>query len=206
MEKLFKWCPYPQKVIDIGANRGEFSLFIKKTHPHCLIHQIEANPLLEPLLKETTIPYTIATLSDKKEIKNLFVQKENILATGASYYKETTSWYEQGKYFEIPTQTMLLDELNIFSNQKIDLVKIDCQGAELDIIRGGQKTIKRTDWLLVEVPLVEYNEGAPKIEEVVDWIQSFGFELRDILEYHRIAGIYSGNVFQLDLLFKNSPN
>lgn len=206
MEKLFKWCTHPQKVIDIGANKGEFSLIIKQKYPYCQIHQIEANPLLETILRDTTIPYTIATLSNRKEIKSLFVQKENILATGASYYKETTPWYEQGKYFEIPTQTMLLDELNLFTNEKIDLIKIDCQGAELDIMKGGQQTIKRTDWLLVEVPLVEYNEGAPKIEEVVEWIQSFGFELRDILEYHRIASIYSGNVFQLDLLFNNSSN
>jgi FkbM family methyltransferase len=206
MDKLFKWCQNPKRVIDIGANKGEFSLPIKSKFPDCSIELVEANPLLEPLLQKTGLNYTIATLSDKKEVKSLFVEKENILATGASYYKENTDWYAAGKYFEIPTETQTLDYLNLFESEKIDLIKIDCQGAELDIIKGGYKTCSRATWLLVEVSLVEYNLGAPKIEEVTDWITLTGFELRDILEYHRLPGIYSGNVFQMDLLFKNSVN
>jgi hypothetical protein len=41
------------------------------------------------------------------------------------------------------------------------LVKIDVQGAEVDIIRGGLNTLKHTTRMIVELQHTEYNKGAP---------------------------------------------
>ncbi len=199
IDKILSWTT-PTTVIDIGANIGAFSLQIKQKIATASIHMIEANPFCEHLLQSTGIPYTIAALSDKEEVKSLFLEKRNTLATGASLFKENTNWYADGAYFEMPVQTKLLDDLNLFQGEQIELMKLDVQGSELAIMKGGTETISRTNWICLEVSLVEYNDGAPGMKEVTEWLQNRGFELKDIVEYH----FDRGNIFQLDLLFRNS--
>jgi hypothetical protein len=82
-----------------------------------------------------------------------------------------------------------------------DLVKIDTQGAELDILNGGSKTIKHSKYLLLEVSTMQYNIGAPLMDQVVSKLKEYEFVIEDILDYHKLS---NGSIFQLDILFKNS--
>jgi hypothetical protein len=102
------------------------------------------------------------------------------------------------------TVTVKLDTLDnrlYFPDQLIDLVKLDVQGAELDILNGGRKTIKRSKYVLIEVSLVEYNQGAPLIDEIVNKMKEYEFVIDDILEYHKTN---QNQIFQMDILFRNS--
>jgi hypothetical protein len=83
----------------------------------------------------------------------------------------------------------------------IDLVKIDVQGAELDILNGGSKTIKRSKYLLLEVSTLQYNIGAPLMDQVVNKLKEYEFVIDDILDYQKLS---NGSIFQLDILFRNS--
>lgn len=95
--------------------------------------------------------------------------------------------------------TKRLDDCNYFDGAPIDFIKLDVQGSELDIIRGGENTIKNTTFVMAEVSLLEYNQGAPLIDAVVDKMVELGFCIVDVVDYHRSNGI----IIQLDLLFKN---
>jgi FkbM family methyltransferase len=161
---------------------------------------VEANPSCEPYLRLLNQPYEIVALSDKQGYADLYVETINPIATGASLYKENTEWYDEGKYKTIKVSTKTLDSCNYFNNEPIDLIKIDTQGAELDILNGGQETLKRTQYALVETSLAEYNQSAPMIDEIVDKMNECGFHITDIIEYH----IYNGLIFQLDILFKKN--
>jgi FkbM family methyltransferase len=48
----------------------------------------------------------------------------------------------------------------------IDLLWCDIQGAERDMIAGGQKTLARTRWLLAEADVEEYYEGQALRDEL----------------------------------------
>lgn len=191
----------PKKVIDIGAHVGSFTQHLVNIFPNCEFRLIEANPNCEEYLKQLNQPYQILALSNHSGVTNLYVEKANLIGTGASLYKENTEWYEEGKYelLEIPTDT--LDNQNYFPDQIIDLVKMDVQGAEFDILMGGRKTITRSKYVLAEVSLLEYNHNAPLIDKVVSKMKEYGFYIEDILEYHKLS---NNQIFQLDLLFKNS--
>jgi hypothetical protein len=52
---------------------------------------------------------------------------------------------------------------------------------------------------MAEVSLLEYNQGAPLMDAVVNKMIDLGFCIVDIVDYHRSNGI----IFQLDLLFEN---
>ena len=163
---------------------------------------IEANPNCEPYLRLLGKPYSIVALSDKEGYADLYVEKINPVATGASLYKENTDWYGEGKYETVRVPTKTLDSLNLFQHQPIDFIKIDVQGSELDILNGGTETLSRTEFVNCEVSLVEYNEKAPLVAHVVDRMIDYGFCIIDIVEYHSFPQLYGGAIFQLDLLFK----
>jgi FkbM family methyltransferase len=166
---------------------------------------VEANRNCEPALRLLGKPYDIIALSDKEGFADLYVEKINPTATGASLYKENTEWYAEGKYETIRTPTATLDSRNYFNGEPIDLIKMDVQGSELDILKGGEKTMKNTSYALLELSLVQYNQGAPLIGEVVDKMIEYGFCMVDILEYHSFPHLYDGAIFQLDILFKKLP-
>ena len=56
-----------------------------------------------------------------------------------------------------------------------DLVKLDTQGSEIDIMNGGLHLLKNTTAIIIEVSHVEYNEKAPLVEEVKEYMESIGF-------------------------------
>lgn len=202
MDKLFRHIN-PKRAIDVGAHIGNFTKQLSYNFPECKIIMVEANKNCEPYLRLLSKPYDIVALSDKEGTAELYVEKVNPIATGASLYKENTEWYGEGKY-EIQTiNSATLDSRNYFNGEQVDFVKLDVQGAELDILKGGEKTIKNTKYVLIEASLVEYNQGAPLVGEIVDKMREYGFCILDITEYHSFPQLYGGAIFQLDLLFQN---
>jgi hypothetical protein len=79
-----------------------------------------------------------------------------------------------------------------------DLIKIDVQGAELDVIAGAKTALSRCEALIAELSLAGYNKDAPLIGETLPAITQLGFRCVDICELHRAP---TGNVLQADFLF-----
>ena len=74
---------------------------------------------------------------------------------------------------------MTLD--TIVQEQKLplpDLIKMDVQGAEMDILKGAQNTLKHCHHLILECQVIDYKKGAPKVEEVTEYLLSLGY--RDV--------------------------
>ena len=59
-----------------------------------------------------------------------------------------------------------------------DLIKLDVQGAEMDVLKGAGKCLSSCRDLIVELQKVEYNKGAPLREEVIAYTESIGFQLK----------------------------
>ena len=83
--------------------------------------------------------------------------------------------------------------------EKFDLIKMDVQGSELDIIKGAVPIIKKTTHLILETQTLNYNDKAPKLTEIVCYLNTLDFSLIDIIDLH-----YSLNniLFQIDVLFE----
>ena len=196
MDRLFRHIS-PKRALDIGAHVGNFTKELYYQYPECQIVMIEANKNCEPYLRLLDKPYEIVALSDTNGTAELHIENVNPIGTGSSLYKENTNWYTEGKTQTVVTKR--LDDCNYFDGAPIDFIKLDVQGSELDILRGGENTIKNTTFVMAEVSLLEYNQGAPLIDAVVDKMVELGFCIVDVVDYHRSNGI----IIQLDLLFKN---
>lgn len=64
------------------------------------------------------------------------------------------------------------------------LIKIDVQGAELDVLAGATNIIPDTELVILEVSLFEFFVGGPQFYEVVNYMKKEGFVVYDLFGYH----------------------
>ena len=177
----------PLTVLDIGANVGEWTEFHRILWPQAHFTLVEANPGCEGFLQGED--YRIALLgSEAKDSVPFYTLSET--ATGASVYRELTGLYEDVEPLWLPQTT--LDEL--FPERAFELLKIDTQGSEMDILRGGERIVQEADCVILEVSYAPYNAGAPLEDEVRDYMAGLGFSCSRLAEYEWVS--------QRDFLFK----
>jgi FkbM family methyltransferase len=196
---LYKTLDYfpPYRILDIGANIGQFHLEAKHVFPDSFIFSIEASIECESYLKQITENYYIGLLAKDNNEYDFFSIKNNPTNTGNSIYKELTHFYSDDQLKIIRKKGIKLDDLFDIDSE-FDLIKIDTQGSELDIISGGFELCSKAKGILLEVSLTQYNENAPLYDEVIQFMDNFGFIKTDILDETRNHGSH-----QQDVLFIN---
>lgn len=181
----FGWSP--RTILDIGGYKGHWTRAVRAMFPDASFAVVEPND--HPELHTLGVPvYRELLASEAKD-----VPWYSNLTTGDSMYKERTRHYTT----VVPTTrtTKTLDTL--FPTQQFDFVKIDCQGAELDILKGGERLLQNTEVLLLECAFAgQYNQGAPRFVDYIRTLDSMGFSPLDITELHRANGV----LCQIDLI------
>ena len=188
-------------VYDIGAHHGKWSLGMKKLMPKASFQLFEANPVCETFLKKTGLPYHRIALSKTKG-KRVFHSNNS---TGDSFYPENTELSGAFGWQEKEVETADLDS---FAQQNHlpppDWIKLDVQGAELDVLTGGKYLFSKTKFLLTEIPLLPYNLGAPSFSDYLDAFGAAGFLPVSVVEVHQLSA-KAGNspaLSQMDLFFE----
>ena len=96
-----------------------------------------------------------------------------------------------------------MDSVITLEDAKNILIKIDCQGAEIPILKGATNILQKTDFIVLEIPLFGvYNEGVPSFETHITFMKSIGFLPYDILDSHYMNGFN----MQIDMLFINKSH
>jgi FkbM family methyltransferase len=185
----------PYKVLDIGANIGQFHQLFKEWYPFSYIYSIEASEDCEPYLKKITDDYYIGLLSKDENEYDFHMIPLDPLCTGMSMYREKTEFWDNYSS-KVKKQATTLNIL--FKDTSFDLIKIDVQGAELDIIEGGKEICKKAKGILLEISLTQYNENAPLYDEVISYMESIDFKAVEVLDENK-----NGKSHQQDILFIN---
>lgn len=185
----------PYRILDIGANIGQFHTLVKSIYPEAYVFSIEASQECEPYLKQITDQYYIGLLAKDTSEYDFYSRKDAPTGTGNSIYRELTHFYSDDQLQIIKQKGIKLDDL-FEPDSEFDLIKIDTQGSELDIISGGVNLCKKAKGILLEVSLTQYNQGAPLYDEVVTFMKEFRFRPEAILDESRNHGSH-----QQDILF-----
>ncbi len=134
--------PFYQKVnvVDIGAHYGYFTLFAaKNTHPASNLIAVEPGHknfaslqknLVDNKIEATLIQKAVTSSAGKVKLfqaaaQNLSIYDDNALLRGSSDYETVES----------TTLKLILTEL---PDQNIDFLKLDCEGAEYDILLNAE--------------------------------------------------------------------
>ena len=195
LQKLKSFGFEPKNILDIGANKGKWSLEIKKKvfpkAEYTLIEAIDYEELEKLRIKYDNINYKNILLDETEHLVTWY-EKRN---TGDSLFKENTGYFDDCK--EIKRSTTTLD-LVFNKNEVFELIKIDCQGAEIPILKGGNRLVQKASVIILEVPFMgEYNIGAPNFYEHMNYMENIGYRVFDIVELHRVDNI----LIQIDIIF-----
>jgi FkbM family methyltransferase len=188
----------PRQIIDVGAYTGEWSRRVAAIFPEAHILMIEAQEG-----KATALAKTCASLRGQAAYKTALLSAQSgqfvkfyEMETGSSIFPELSGVDRAVVCRETETLDSILLRENIKS---VDLLKLDVQGAELEVLRGGLETLAQTDVVLLELSVSQYNKGAPLSSDVISFMRECGFHLSDICDVKRIP---RGNrVLQFDAFF-----
>ena len=78
-----------------------------------------------------------------------------------------------------------------------DFLKIDTQGSEIDILRGGNEILNNCKIILLECPIISYNSGAPTLNDYIKYLDSINYLPFEITEMHYLDKVLA----QIDIAF-----
>lgn len=81
-------------------------------------------------------------------------------------------------------------------------IKIDVQGVEDKVIRGGERTFRRASFVLIEMSFVPFYEGQPLFEEVHEQLRQLGFRFVGIK--NQIESPQNGRPLFCHCLYQNT--
>lgn len=179
-------------VYDIGANKGRWSRDMKRVLPKSNFFLFEANESHRKKLASRGFTFFICVLGSKEETRRFY----SIGGTGDSLYLEKTKHYEETNSREVTTRTLK----SIAQENKLpapNFIKLDVQGAELDILHGSDGLLEQCHAIYMECPVLEYNVGAPTFDVYIQFMLNRGYLPIQVLEQHFINGALT----QFDILF-----
>ena len=177
----------PKNILDIGAYKGLWTRHAKTIFPGSEFHLIEAIDYDE--LHNYDNVHNIVLSDSEKEVD--WYQMKN---TGDSMFKENTGHFKNC----VPMKKNATTLDNIFSDIVFDFIKIDVQGAEISVIKGGKKLIDKASFILMEMPFVGvYNDNVPNFLEHIKFMDSIGFIPYEIVEIHKLEDV----TIQIDFIF-----
>jgi FkbM family methyltransferase len=145
------------KILDIGANRGQSIVSFKKHLPDSEIRSFEANPYFWPVLERLAAEY--ADIEVKKYglgsiagelifyipvvdgIKYLQEGSTRIDYFDKPWVKERITSYGVNFYLE-EMQVHIEQAHDSIAGERIDIVKIDVEGAEYDVVSSMSSALK----------------------------------------------------------------
>lgn len=84
------------------------------------------------------------------------------------------------------------------------VLKVDVEGAEIEVLEGAGNLLSACELVLLEVSFVELINGAPLFADVVAWMSAHGFVVADLYNGHNRP--LDGALAQMDVAFlPNQP-
>lgn len=195
-------------LIDIGANKGQFSLIINQINPASKIHAFE--PLSAPSAKfkkifanNPNITLHQLAISDTEGKSEIHVSQKEDSSSLLPIGKLQNQIFPGTK--ESHTETIITKRLDsVLSEEQITapaLLKLDVQGFELNALKGCETLLHCFEHIYVECSFVELYEGQSLAHEVIAFLQERNFKLKGIYNtYYDKSGI----AIQSDFLFQKN--
>jgi FkbM family methyltransferase len=191
----------PHAVIDVGAAYGSFTRLCRTVFPdtrYFLIEPLEEyRPLLEQLKQSLPfVDYTIAAASHREGEITINVHHDLV---GSSLYREVeTGTGVNGVMRTVRSVTVdrIVREADASGPF---LLKIDVQGAELDVLEGAERTLGSSELVVLEVSFFKFFEEGPECVDILAYMKARGFVPYDIVgrQYRPLDGAMS----QADIAF-----
>lgn len=191
----------PAYVVDVGAAYGSFTRECAAIFPDACYLLVE--PLAEyrsslAALKCSmpTARYVCAAASSRSGEIAINVHPDLL---GSSLLREVERGTDVNgvpRYVRAVTVDRLIEETGA---KGPFFLKVDVQGAEVDVLQGAEALLKETEYVILEVSFFKFFEDGPEFSDIVAYMKTRGFVLYDItgLQYRPLDNALS----QADVAF-----
>ena len=170
-------------VFDVGANRGEWTNLLLNINKDVEVHCFEPSPFTFKKLIANNFPKNVICnnigLSSKKTEATLFTFQDG---------SECNSLYRisgLGKMVQRKEEKVKLDTLEDYCQKrkidKIDFLKIDTEGHELEALKGAEQFIKKN-----KIGIIQFEYGGCDIssrtflEDIIDFLKDLDYRIYKI--------------------------
>ena len=193
-------------VLDIGANEGQFALMIRKLLPQVTICSFEPIPdcytkLLANFSKDRDFKAFNVAVGDKEETIEMnindFSPSSSLLEIDDLHvenFKHTANTKKQ--LIQVKTLDGLRTQIDL---AKPYLVKIDTQGYEDKVIRGGQEVLAGADVIFVELSYRSLYKEQTLFDDIYNNLVRLGFQYHG--NFEELLSPINGSVLQSDGIF-----
>jgi FkbM family methyltransferase len=168
-------------IIDIGANVGYAALYFFRKFPNAVIYSFEPMPFLQNQIIEKIkkyknyrwhlMPYGIWKVNGMLE---LFTTSTDGFTSVSGLIK----FPDSDKKYTVPVKR-LDDFINEKSISQIDILKLDCEGAEYEILYSlPEKYFTQINKIALETHVLENH----KTEDLIDYLKKIGYEVKFFLK------------------------
>ena len=211
LEGEFKWLKEFdfKTILDIGANEGQFADKMHAVFPGATIYSFEPIPETFDILQKNFVnipeikPVNLAIGDAPGEI--IFNKNES---TASSSFLEMTNQHTDNFYFAVKTEPIKV-KVDTLENAMKDrdlalplLIKIDVQGFESKVIKGGLEIIKKASLVFCEVSFVELYKGQTLFEKTFQTFKELGFVYVGSIE--QLRSPETNHILQADAIFLKS--
>jgi FkbM family methyltransferase len=192
----------PAVVLDVGAFEGEWTLLCKEFWPDAAVLMVEPLPHKAPALTALSdrlpgVRFVPALLGPTARQDVPFY----VCETASSVLAEPAHPQPVSIRIDMTTLDELVHETPF---RHLSLLKVDVQGYELEVLKGGAACLAAAEVLLLEVNLLPIYADAPLAHDLVHFLHLHGFQLYDICTLYRRP--YDGALWQIDAIFVRSSS
>jgi FkbM family methyltransferase len=206
--QIYDWLKEEQirTIIDIGANEGQFARRINKLLPDAKIYSFEPlkqcrqkmKLMLGNIAKISIFPYAIGDKNGMVQMyKSTFTPSSSLLPME----KLHEDLFPYAKYNTIETvEIKKLDDAvqDLYMDKNI-LIKIDVQGYEDRVLKGGDGIIDKTRLVIIETSFKSLYKGQLLFNDIYSILHRKGFKFFGAED--RIRDPINGSTLQFDSVF-----
>lgn len=148
--------PQDTVIFDVGAHSGLFAAFVKRDHPAARVVAYEPDPDLQAVIRLNLDRYDQCELVGKAvsdRVGEVTFHRGAYTQTG-SLIREAVEEFGASQAITVPATTLDAERERL-SVDRIDVLKLDIQGAEPLALAGARETLPRVGKLLIELSLLD---------------------------------------------------
>jgi FkbM family methyltransferase len=197
----------PRTILDVGANVGQFAVAAAKVFADARIYSFEPNPEVVPKLRATVYSLPNVTvhefgLGDVHGELEFFVNRDSQVSSFLPLGERRREAFPDStveRTTKVPVRT--LD--SVFAETHMEgpvMLKIDVQGFEDRVLKGGLRALDAVDHVVMETAIAPLYDGEIDIGEAMSMMYNLGYTLRQPLHWHWSP--IDGSIIEMDLLFE----
>ena len=184
------------RVLDVGANIGTYALPLAKTYPAlelvCFEPQLPVCDLLRKNVELNQLHNVVTHalgLSDSAGEVTVTLPDYNLEPNiGAFSLDPEVQIHEYEVKTRGVTQTVQLRTLDSFDFHEVRLLKVDVEGLELAVLRGGQQTLAKNGFPPILFEAWTWKPWyAPRRGELIAWVEALGYRVQGFGAFNNLA-------------------